>query len=64
MNAKYETPARFSATGVSTVSILLVMLAMAASTLLPPKAPSRGKSGFIAQHVPKTIGEGQTRQIY
>jgi len=62
MNAKYETPVRVSATGVSTVSILIVIIAMAASTLLPPEVPTRGKTAFLAQYVAKTIGKPQAPQ--
>jgi len=34
MNAHFETPDRFSATGVATAAMLIVMLAMAASNLV------------------------------
>jgi hypothetical protein len=36
MNRRYEAQARFSATGVSTAAILVLMLAMGVSTLVTP----------------------------
>lgn len=37
---QFETPKRFSATGVATAAMLIAMLAMAASTVLTPRAPN------------------------
>jgi hypothetical protein len=38
LSARFETSHRCSATGVTTVAILVVVLAMAVSTLLTPEA--------------------------
>jgi hypothetical protein len=37
MNARFENPPRYSAAGVTTAALLIVMLAMAASTLFTPE---------------------------
>jgi hypothetical protein len=39
VNARFETPKRFSATGVATAGMLIVMLAMAISILFPSDSP-------------------------
>jgi len=40
MSRNFETPSRCSATGVSTAAMLVVMLAMGASTLFTTSAPA------------------------
>jgi len=50
MNAHFETPNRFSATGVATAAILIVMLSMARSTLFTPAAPNQ-TAAASAPHV-------------
>jgi hypothetical protein len=50
MNAHFETPDRFSATGVTTAAILVVMPAMAASTLFTPEA-SNPTAAASASHL-------------
>jgi len=54
MNADFQTPKRFSASGVTTAAILILMLAMAASTLFPsdsrvPSATAPATSPQLAQ---------------
>jgi uncharacterized protein involved in response to NO len=43
MNARFETSSRYSAAGLTTAAVLIVMVAMAASTLFP-EASSAGTS--------------------
>ena len=50
MNARFEASNRFSATGVATAAMLIVVLAMAASTLFSPEAPNRS-AALSAPHV-------------
>ncbi len=50
MNAYFETPNRFSATGIATAAMLIVMLAMAASTLFAPEA-SNPAAATSASHM-------------
>jgi len=45
MNANFKTPNRFSATGVATAAMLIVMLAMAVSTLFPPEVSNGAAAG-------------------
>jgi len=42
MKAHFETPKRFSAAGVTTAAILILMLAMAVSTLFPSDSADPG----------------------
>ena len=50
MNANFDTPARCSASGVTTACILVLILAMAASTLFAPEAPAND-AGVTATQV-------------
>jgi hypothetical protein len=50
MNAQFETPNRLSATGVATAAMLIVMLAMAASTMFTPEVVN-GAAAASAPHV-------------
>jgi hypothetical protein len=43
MNTRFETPARYSAAGVTSAAVLIVMLAMATSTLFSA-TPAPGAS--------------------
>ena len=51
MSRNFETPSRCCATGVSTAAMLIVMLAMGASTLFktdaPTSAPSAGSDSAV-----------------
>jgi len=40
MNAHFETPKRLSAAGATTAAILILMLAMAVSSLFPSGSPA------------------------
>jgi hypothetical protein len=48
MNTRFETPRRCSAAGVTTASILVMILAMAASTLFPTDAPTSNVAAATA----------------
>jgi len=61
MNAHFETPKRFSAAGVTTAAILILMLAMAISTLFPSDSPvpsataTAGSSQLAQPHSPNKL---------
>jgi hypothetical protein len=60
MNAHYNPQSRFSATGLTTAAVLIVVLAMAASTLFPD-APTPG-AGAAAAH-PQVARSHDARQV-
>jgi hypothetical protein len=51
MNAHFETPNRFSATDIATAAMLIVMLAMAASTLFAPEASNQTAATSVSRMV-------------
>jgi hypothetical protein len=61
MSTRFDTQPRFSAAGVTTATVLIVMLAMGVSTLLPSQTPTPGDSAAssatqVAQaHHPKPV---------
>jgi len=64
MNANFETPARCSATGVTIASILVVMLAMAASILFTPEAVApTANAAAAATRVAQANNPGPVKKI-
>lgn len=63
MNARFENPARCSATGLTTAAVLSVVLAMAASTLFTPDAPAGGPTAASsATHVVQSDQSGRIKK--
>jgi len=66
MNAHFETPNRFSATGVATAAMLIVMLAMVASTLFTPAAPNPTAAASLAidqEHLEELANPGEKSSV-
>jgi hypothetical protein len=61
MGAQFDTQPRYSAAGVTTAAVLIMILAMGVSTLLPSQTPTPGDSAAssatqVAQaHHPKPV---------
>jgi hypothetical protein len=63
MNTRFETSSRCSAVGVTTASILVVILAMAASTLFSPEASTSGATAAAGSpHVAQSHYKGQLKK--
>jgi hypothetical protein len=63
MNTRFETQVRCSPTGVATATILIVMLAMAASTVFPVDVPTAGPTAATGHsHMAQSHPTGQVKR--